>query len=262
LSQGLQQGLRQRCCFNVDGMTTLKALETHFITIANSPTGRRTWRTVTADHPSLEHHRSAHDTLVALKDRTNPTGTASILNAVLTLAVDHELAQHLVVCSFIPWMNQHLNTHKVPNTEREEQLCVLIAAFTEAAVIAGRNGPHLWPATAVIHAAEKPIRAFYRHLTRVAEPIGDDERLIDHEASLVTYRHESTAALSDAELVIQGLTTAVASQAIALEDANLVARVVTAGIPAAHQAREIYLAPRTAQHRVNITAHYLAAHAA
>jgi hypothetical protein len=72
LQQGLPQGLRQRCHFNVDGMTTLKALETHFVTIANSTAGRRTWRTITADYPSLEPHRSARDTLVALKNRTNP----------------------------------------------------------------------------------------------------------------------------------------------------------------------------------------------
>jgi hypothetical protein len=243
-------------------MTTLKALETHFITVANSTAGRRTWRTITADHPPLERHHSAYDTLVALKNRTNPAETASVLNAVLKLAVDHELAQQLVICSFIPWMNQHVNSHKVRNAEREEQLAVLIAGFAEAAVIAGRTATHLWPATAVIHAAEKPIRAFYRHLARVAEPIGGEERLVDHEASIVTCRHESTAALSDVELVIQGLATGVVSQAIALEDANLVARVVTGGIPAAQQARGIYLAPRTAQHRVNVTAHYLANNAA
>jgi hypothetical protein len=159
-------------------------------------------------------------------------------------------------------MSQHIASHRVRNTEREEQLCVVVAAFAEAAVIAGRTGTHLWPVTTVIHAAEKPIRAFYRHLARVAEPIGGEERLVDHEDSLVTCRTESTAALSDVELVIHALTTAVASHAIALEDANLVARVVTAGIPAAHQARGIFLAPRTAQHRVNVTAHYLADNAA
>lgn len=243
-------------------MTTLNALETHFITVAESSSGRRTWRTITAGLPALEHHRSAVETLVALKDRTNQSDTSAILNSVLKLAVEHDLARELVVCSFIPWMIQHLASHPVRRSESEEQVAVLLAAFSEAAVLTGRSGTHLWPGTAVIHAAENPIRAFYRHLSRVAEPIGDEAQLVQHETAVVTARHESTAALSDAELVIHGLTTAVASHAIALEDANLVARVVTAGIPASHQARHIYLAPRTAQHRVNVTAQYLANNAA
>ena len=118
------------------------------------------------------------------------------------------------------------------------------------------------PVKAVIRAAENPIRRYYSHLARTAEPIGGEERLTDHEANLVTYRHDTTVAFSDVELVIHGLANAVASKAIALEDANLVARVVTAGIPASHQARRVHLAPRTAQHRVNVTAHYLVDNAA
>jgi hypothetical protein len=243
-------------------MTTLKALEAHFIITAETSSARRTWRTITAGMPTLEEHRSAVDTLIALKDRSKESGTSSILNSVLKLAVEHDLARELVVCSFIPWMIQHRASHPVRRSESEEQIAVLLAAFSEAAVLTGRSGSHLWPGTAVIHAAENPIRAFYRHLARVAEPIGDEARLVQHEALLVTARHESTAALSDAELVIHSLTNAVASHAIALEDANLVARVVAAGIPASHQARHIYLAPRTAQNRVNVTAQYLVNNAA
>ena len=55
---------------------------------------------------------------------------------------------------------------------QHHKTATLIAAFTNAAATLAFEAPYLWPATQIVHTAWNPIRRHYRHLSRVALPVG------------------------------------------------------------------------------------------
>ncbi len=70
-----------------------------------------------------------------------------------------------------------------------------------------------------------------------------------------------SCATSGPELVLAGLVKQLHAHTITLEDANIVARLVTDGTSARQQASQLYMSPRVAQRRVHTVATRLLANA-
>ena len=227
-------------------MITLTALHTDWLTTASTPSARRLWRTWTTQHPALVAHAGPVEAIASTAEKT--IDPAPVLNAFLALSAEHNLARYGIVDAFIPWMGRHLATHVVPSRERSDQIASLITGFLEAAVELAPHAPHTWPSTAIVHAAEGPIRHYYRRLATIPKPLGDPTDIDRTTLPIVTMR-PSTHRLTGDELVIAGLTTAVTEHTITLEEANLVAGVLH-GRTAKDQAPGMYIAKRTAQKRV------------
>jgi hypothetical protein len=237
-------------------MITLNALHSDWLTTASTISARRLWRTWTPQYPALAEHPGPAEAIAST--RTKTTCAAPVLNAFIGLSAEHTLARYGIVDAFIPWMGRHLATHVVPTRERSDQLSVLIAGFLEAAVTLAPTAPHEWPSTALVHVAEGPIRHYYRRLGNIPHPIGDPLDLDRTALPVVTIKPSATHRLSGDELVIAELSNGVADKTISLEDANLFARVVIGGRTAQEQAPGLFIAQRTAQHRVRQLAHRLA----
>ena len=131
--------------------------------------------------------------------------------------------------------------------------------LTLTAILAA-EAPYLWPATAIVHTAWNPIRRHYRHLSRVALPVGATD---EFEETLSLRVHlPGSCATRGPELVLAGLVKQLRAHTITLEDANIVARLVTDGQSARQQAGRLYMSPRVAQRRVHTVATHLVADAA
>ena len=254
--QPLRQGLHHGCRFSVIGMITLNALHHDWLTTASAPSARRLWRAWTTQHPALAEHPGPGEAIASTRDKAHCP--APVLNAFIALSAEHTLARYGIVDAFIPWMGRHLATHVVPTRERSDQMSVLIAGFLEAAVTLAPTAPHDWPSTALVHAAEGPIRHYYRRLGDIPQPLGDPTDLDRTTLPVVTIKPSATHRLSGDELVIAELSNGVADKTITLEDANLLARVVIGGRTAQEQAPGLFIAERTAQWRVRKLAHRLA----
>lgn len=236
-------------------MLTLNAIRTDLTTTFTTARGRRLYRTWTNEHPILAAYDTPLDAIRAAQHHT--LDGDEILNAFLALSATEPLAQQAIVVAFQPWIAAHIGTHRVPRRDGDDHTATLIAAFIDAAAILSPEAPYLWPATAIVHVAWNPIRRHYRHLSRVALPVGAAD---EFEESLSLRVHlPGSCATSGPELVLAGLVKQLHAGTITLEDANIVARLVTDGESARQQAGRLYMSPRVAQRRVHtVTSHLLA----
>ncbi len=113
-----------------------------------------------------------------------------------------------------------------------------------------------------MHATRTPLRAYYRSVANRPEPLGEPGRLDRATLPIVTIRRSNTQPYTGEELAIAALAAGVATSRIRLDDANLVARMITDGASAQSQAPRLFIAQRTAQHRARTVALHLAANAA
>ena len=239
-------------------MLTLTAIRTDLTTAFTTSRGRRLYRTWSAEHPILAAYYNPVDAIHAAQH--HKLHGDEILNAFLALSATEPLAQQAVVVAFQPWIAAHIATHRVPRRDGDDHTATLITAFTNAAATLSAEAPYLWPATAIVHTAWNPIRRHYRHLSRVAQPVGSTD---EFEETLSLRAHlPGSCATSGPELVLVGLIKQLLAQRITLEDANIVARIVSDGTSARQQAAQLYMSPRNAQRRVKAVASHLLANAA
>ena len=239
-------------------MLTLTAIRNDLTTTFTTARGRRLYRAWSDEHPILTAYPTPLDAIRAAQHHT--LDGDEILNAFLALSATEPLAQQAIVVAFQPWIAAHIGTHRVPRRDGDDHTATLIAAFIDAAAILAADAPYLWPATAIVHTAWNPIRRHYRHLSRVALPVGAADEF--EEALSLRVHLPGSCATSGPELVIAGLVKQLHAHTITLEDANIVARLVTDGQSARQQASRLYMSPRVAQRRVQTVATHLLANAA
>ena len=236
-------------------MLTLTAIRNDLTTTFTTARGRRLYRTWTDEHTILAAYDTPLGAISAAQHHT--LDGDEILNAFLALSATESLAQQAIVVAFQPWIAAHIGTHRVPRRDGDDHTATLIAAFIDAAAILAPEAPYLWPATAIVHVAWNPIRRHYRHLSRVALPVGPAD---EFEETLSLRVHlPGSCATSGPELVLAGLVKQLHARTITLEDANIVARLVADGQSARQQAARLFMSPRVAQRRVHtVTGHLLA----
>ena len=239
-------------------MLTLTAIRNDLTTTFTTSRGRRLYRAWTDEHPIFAAYDTPLDAIDAAQD--HHLNADEILNAFLTLSALEPLAQQAIVVAFHPWIATHLTTHRVACHERDDLAATIIAAFINAAVTLSADAPYLWPASVIRHAAENPIRCHYRQLARVATPVGAADEL--HESDQLRILLPRFCSTSGPELVFNGLIKQLTAKSITLEDATIVARLVTDGTSARQQAARLYMSPRVAQRRVHKVADQLLANAA
>jgi hypothetical protein len=239
-------------------MLTLTAIRNDLTTTFQTTRGRRLWKTWTKNHPILTTYETPIRAITAAQNHA--ADADEILNAFLSLSASEPYARQAIVVAFQPWIAAHIGTHRVPRRDGDDHTATLIAAFIDAAVTLAPGAPHLWPATTITHAAYNPIRRHYRHLTRTAQPVGPASEL--EESLNLRIHHPSSCATSGPELVISGLIKHVHAGTITLEEANIVARLVSNGQSARRQAAHLFVSPRVAQRRVHKVANHLIATAA
>ena len=239
-------------------MLTLTAIRNDLTTTFTTSRGRRLYRAWADEHPILAVYDSPCDAVRAAQH--HKLDGDEILNAFLALSATEPLAQQAIVVAFQPWIAAHIGTHRVPRRDGDDHTATLIAAFTNAAATLASEAPYLWPATQIVHTAWNPIRRHYRHLSRVALPVGPAD---EFEETLSLRVHlPGSCATTGPELVLAGLVKQLHAHTITLEDANIVARLVTDGTSARQQASRLYMSPRVAQRRVHTVASHLLANAA
>jgi hypothetical protein len=240
-------------------MITLTALHNDWLTTATTPTARRLWRTWTHQHEALAAYPDAATASTTARRSPNP---APVLNAVLALAADHPLARHAILDAYLPWIGRHLRTHPVDRDERDDQIATLVTTLLDTTVALAPDAPYEWPATQIVNAMRNPLRAYYRALAERPEPLGGPGQLDRYALPLVTIPRGNTQPYTGEELAIAALAAGVATNTIRIDDANLVARMITDGASAQSQAPRLFIAQRTAQHRARTIALHLAADAA
>ena len=236
-------------------MLTLTAIRNDLTTTSTTSRGRHLYKAWTDEHPTLAAYDTPLDAIRAAQHHT--LDSDEILNAFLALSATEPLARQAIVVAFQPWIAAHIGTHRVPRRDGDDHTATLIAAFIDAAAILAPEAPYLWPATAIVHVAWNPIRRHYRHLSRVALPVGPAD---EFEETLSLRVHlPGSCATSGPELVLAGLVKQLHARTITLEDANIVARLVADGQSARQQAARLFMSPRVAQRRVHtVTGHLLA----
>jgi hypothetical protein len=240
-------------------MNILSAIRSDFHNTATTSRNRHLYRTWTNTHPVLAGYPDAAAAINAASHRSPDSD--GILNAFLTLAAKESLARYGIVEAFAPWIARQLASHNVPERERDDHAAVIVNAFIEASVLLGANAPYPWPVGMIIHAAENPIRMYYRRLDRIAEPAGLADDIEQTQLPLVSIRR-NTLAITGEELALTALSNSVAAHTVSLADANLFARVLTGAATAAEQAPGLFISRRRAQQRVRAVADHLAATAA
>ena len=239
-------------------MLTLTAIRNDLTATFATARGRRLWTAWTDEHPILTSYSTPVEAINAAQNHSHDAD--EILNAFLILSATEQYARQAIVVAFQPWIASHIGTHHVPRGDGDDHTATLIAAFVDAAVTLSAGAPYLWPATTIAHAAYNPIRRHYRHLARAAAPVGAASEL---EESLSFRIHlPGSCVTSGPELVISGLIKQVNAGTITLEEANIVARLVSDGQSARRQAARLFVSPRVAQRRVHKVANHLLATAA
>ena len=239
-------------------MLTLHEIRNDLTATFTTSRGRRLYRTWTDQHPIFAAYQTPLDAIDAAQN--HHLDADEILNAFLALSATEPAARQAIVVAFHPWIANHLISHKVGCDERDDHRAVIIAAFINAAATLAAGAPYVWPASTIRHAAENPIRRHYRQLAGLPEPIGVGTDLQDYEGFRILLPRFCPT--SGPELVFNGLIAHVKTNTISLEDAGIVARLVTDGTSARQQAARLYMSARVAQRRVHKVADHILAHAA
>ena len=226
-------------------MLTLTEIRNDLTATFTTNRGRRLYQTWTVEHRILTAYETPLDAINAAQN--HHLDGDEILNALLALSATEPLARQAIVVAFQPWIGHHIGTHRVARGERDDRTATLVASFITAA-------------TTIVHCARKPVDRLYRHLQRVAEPVGPAAEL--EQSAGIELLGNTRCQTTGPELVLAGLVAGIRANRITLEDAAIVARIVVDGESSRHQSSGLYLSPRAIQHRVRKVAHRLAGNAA